>query len=67
MRHKHGESREQVTLFPVMLDELVDSDSLVRVIDAWVESLDMKALGFDKAADCGFYGLENGYSAHAGA
>jgi uncharacterized protein len=49
MRHKHGESREQVTLFPIMLNELVGSDSLVRVIDAWVEALDLKALGFEKA------------------
>lgn len=49
MGHKHGESREQVTLFPTMLDELVAADALVRVIDAWVESLDMQDLGFQKA------------------
>ena len=49
MGHKHGENREQAALFPIMLDDLVGGDSLVRVIDAWVESLDLKALGFDKA------------------
>lgn len=49
MGHRRGESRQQAALFPVMLDELVASDSLVRVIDAWVDSLDLKALGFAKA------------------
>lgn len=29
-----------------MLDELVGPDDLVRVIDAWISSLDLKALGF---------------------
>lgn len=32
-----------------MLDELVEPDSLVRVIDAWVNSLDLAQLGFGKA------------------
>jgi transposase len=49
MGHKRGESREQVTLFPIMLDELVGEDALVRVIDAWIESLDMQGLGFQKS------------------
>lgn len=49
MGHRKGESRQQAALFPVMLDELVGQDSLVRVIDAWVDSLDLKALGFAKA------------------
>jgi transposase len=49
MGHRTGESRQQVALFPVMLDELVAHDSLVRVVDAWVNSLDMKALRFEKA------------------
>ena len=48
MAHRSGESRQQTTLFPVMLDELVDDDAVVRVIDAWVGSLDLKALGFDR-------------------
>lgn len=49
MGHRRGESRRQATLFPLMLDELVAQDSLVRVIDAWAGGLDMKALGFGKA------------------
>lgn len=49
MGHRRGESRQQAALFPVMLDELVEQDGLVRVIDAWVGSLDLKALGFAKA------------------
>lgn len=49
MGHRSGESRQQAALFPVMLDELVDSDALVRVVDAWVGSLTMRALGFGKS------------------
>lgn len=49
MGHIRGEGRHQAALFPVMLDELVGPDAIVRVIDAWVETLDMAALGFAKA------------------
>ena len=49
MGHRKGESRQQAALFPVMLDELVPEDSLVRVVDAWVGALDLKTLGFEKA------------------
>ena len=48
MGHKRAESREQVTLLPIMLDDLVGSDVLVRVMDALIESLDMQTLGFQK-------------------
>lgn len=49
MAHRRGQDREQTALFPLMLDELVSPDSLVRVIDAWVSSLDLVALDFKKA------------------
>lgn len=49
MGHRAGESRDQAVLFPVMLDELVPGDSMARVIDAWVNALDLQALGFGKA------------------
>jgi transposase len=49
MGHRSGEDRGQAALFPVMLDDLVEADSMVRVVDAWARSLDMKALGFEKA------------------
>jgi transposase len=44
-----GISRDQVTLFPERLDELIAADAPVRVVDAFVDSLDMGALGFRKA------------------
>jgi transposase len=49
MAHKRGESRTQAALFPVMLDELVALDALVRVIDAWIGRLDLAKLGFSKS------------------
>lgn len=49
MGHRRGKSRDQAVLFPVLLDELVEEDSMVRVIDAWVSALDLRALGFGKA------------------
>jgi transposase len=44
-----GDSRDQGALFPVSLDELVPEDHVCRVIDAFVGSLDLTALGFSKA------------------
>lgn len=52
MRHITGESRDQATLLPLTLDDYVAADHPVRVIDAFVDSLDMKALGFSKAETC---------------
>lgn len=49
MAHRSGQDRQQAALFPLMLDELVPQDGLVRVIDAWAGSLDLVALGFTKA------------------
>jgi hypothetical protein len=46
MGHISGEGRHQAALFLVMLDELVAPDAMVRVIDAWVETLDMLLLPF---------------------
>jgi transposase len=44
-----GESRNQTSLFPVSLEDLIPEDHLVRVIDAYVAGLDLARLGFDKA------------------
>jgi transposase len=49
MRHKQGESRQQSTLFPESLDDYVSDDNPVRVIDAFIDSLDMAELGFTQA------------------
>jgi len=45
-----GMSRDQATLFPERLDELIAVDAPVRVVDAFVDRLDMRGLGFTKAA-----------------
>jgi transposase len=49
MGYVRGEGRDQGSLFPVRLDELIPGQHLVRVIDAFVERLDLAGLGFDKA------------------
>jgi transposase len=50
MAHVTGQSRYQSTLFPEVLDEVVAADDAVRVIDAFVDTLDLGALGFSKVA-----------------
>ena len=50
MAHLTGESRDQTTLFPEVLDDLVGRDDPVRVIDAFVDSLDLAELGFSRVA-----------------
>jgi transposase len=49
MAYIQGEGRSQQTLFPVVLDDLVQSDHICRVVHAFVEHLDMKKLGFERA------------------
>jgi transposase len=44
--HVQGQNRDQATLFPERLDDLIGEDNAVRVIDAFVDSLDLKTLGF---------------------
>src|SRR5207302_8386714 len=44
-----GEGRSQGTLFPVTLEELIPDDHVCRVIDAFVERLEMAELGFERA------------------
>jgi len=41
-----GEAREQVSLFPATLDELIPEDHACRVIEALVNRLEMARLGF---------------------
>jgi len=49
MSYIQGEGRSQGTLFPVVLDDLVPSDHVCRVIDAFVDGLAMSELGFERA------------------
>lgn len=48
MAHVAGESRYQGLLFSEPLDALVSDDNPVRVIDAFVDGLDLAGLGFSK-------------------
>ena len=48
MAHVSGQSRYQVTLFPEVLDEVVGVNDPVRVIDAFVDTLDLAVLGFSR-------------------
>jgi transposase len=48
-RFIEGESREQVTLLPECLDDYVGQDNPVRIVDAFVEELDLLSLGFGGA------------------
>src|SRR5215203_1497697 len=45
-RFVQGQERSQGTLFPACLDEYISDDNPVRVIDVFVEELDLRALGF---------------------
>jgi transposase len=49
-RFIEGVDRSQVTLFPERLEDWVGEDNPVRVIDAFVEALDLGGLGFGGVA-----------------
>lgn len=49
-----GEDRQQAMLFPESLDEYIADDSAVRVIDVFIDDLDISGLGFKtESADTG--------------
>ena len=47
-RFAEGVNRQQVELLPTILDDYVDEDNQVRVIDVFVDELDLAALGFER-------------------
>jgi len=49
-RFIEGEERSQSTLFPEHLDDYVGEDNPVRVVDVFVDELDLAGLGFDRVA-----------------
>ena len=48
-RFIEGEDRSQVALLPECLDDYIAEDNPVRVVDAFVEELDLHELGFEGA------------------
>lgn len=46
-RFVEGEDRSQVALLPECLDDFVGEENPVRVVDAFVNELDLQALGFE--------------------
>ena len=48
-RFIEGQDRSQVTLLPECLDDYIGEDNPVRVVDAFVDELDLEALGFEGA------------------
>ena len=45
-RFVEGENRRQPALLPTSLEDYVDEDNPARVVDAFVDELDLGALGF---------------------
>src|ERR1700722_3363454 len=46
-RFIEGEDRKQVTLLPECLDDFVAEDNPVRIIEAFVEELELESMGFN--------------------
>jgi transposase len=46
-RYVEGEDRSQANLFPESLDEYIAADNPVRVVDVFVDELDLQKVGFD--------------------
>ena len=49
-RFIEGEDRSQATLLPEYLDDYIGADNPVRVIDVFIDALDLSGLGFDGVA-----------------
>ncbi|MCM1237401.1 MAG: IS1182 family transposase, partial [Ruminococcus flavefaciens] len=45
-----GENRNQMSLFPVCMDDYIDENNPSRVIDAYVDILDLEQMGFEKTS-----------------
>ena len=48
MPYIKGENKGQITLFPASVEEYICEDSYVRVIDAFVEKLDLESMGVQR-------------------
>ena len=47
MKFVQGQDRSQMTIFPVSLDAAIDKENIVRIIDYFVDSLNLSELGFN--------------------
>ena len=45
MRHIEGNNRNQIKM--ISLEQMVDNESMVRIIDAFVDMLDLEQFGFN--------------------
>jgi transposase len=52
-RFIEGENRFQSTLFPESLEDYIAEDNAIRVVDAFVDKLDLGGLGFERAEPSG--------------
>lgn len=48
-RFIEGQDRQQVTLLPECLDDFIAEDNTVRIVDAFIDELNLAALGFEGA------------------
>jgi transposase len=48
-RYVEGSDRSQVMLLPECLEDWIAEDNPVRAVDAFVEELDLAAMGFERA------------------
>ena len=46
MKYIKGKPRNQIQLFPVSVDSSIDDNNIVRLIDLFVESLNIGEMGF---------------------
>ena len=51
MGYIEGEDRNQIILFPESIDEYVSGNNSIRIIDEYIKQLDLKRLGFKRAAN----------------
>ena len=47
MKYIQGIDRKQTAIFPVSIDESIGNDNEVRLLDMFIESLDVEAMGFN--------------------
>ena len=51
VEYRRGIPREQLVLYTQCIDELVEQENIVRILDAYIDTLDMSQLGFRKNAN----------------